>query len=362
MTTVFPWFSPRRARAGVIAHFSAPIALMFACAGTALAQPAPADTTPAAQAPARDPVAGEVLFREGRRLLKAGEIEPACAKLAESHRLDPAVGTLANLAECEERLGRTASAWEHWGRVAEQLPAADPRRIAAIKRAAELEKQLARLTIELDPVLVLVAPPGLAISRDGVVLGAASLGLALPLDPGPHKVTVSAPDHDPETHEVVIEPQEQRRLRVTLGPRRIATAAAKPAPLTDAVGLSGSAGPEPSRWRRPAGWALIGAGAVVAGAGAFFGSRALDARTEAQKSCTSFGSGGAAPLCWSRAQNAVERDATYSRLADVSFATAAVSAAVGAFFLFRGGEKAPVAAVSAAPVAGGAEVQLAGRF
>ena len=60
----------------------------------------------------RDPAAAEWLFREGRALMKKGDFAPACAKLAESQRLDPAVGTLMNLAECEERIGRTASAWQ----------------------------------------------------------------------------------------------------------------------------------------------------------------------------------------------------------------------------------------------------------
>src|SRR5262245_52199416 len=58
--------------------------------------------------------AAQVLFDEGRKLLKDEKIELACAKFAESMRLDHAVGTQLNLADCYEKLGRTASAWINW--------------------------------------------------------------------------------------------------------------------------------------------------------------------------------------------------------------------------------------------------------
>src|SRR5262245_19473944 len=92
-----------------------------------------------ARAQPRDPLAGEALFQEGRRLRKAGELAAACEKLAVSQRLDPAAGTLANLAGCEEELGRIASAWQHWREAADQLPAGDKRRALALEHAARLE-------------------------------------------------------------------------------------------------------------------------------------------------------------------------------------------------------------------------------
>src|SRR5688572_10857098 len=55
--------------------------------------------------------AAEALFREGRRLLGAGQVDAACEKLAQSQKLDPSGGTLMNLADCHERQGKTASAW-----------------------------------------------------------------------------------------------------------------------------------------------------------------------------------------------------------------------------------------------------------
>src|SRR5687767_12500948 len=59
----------------------------------------------------RDSLAAEVLFSEARALMKDGRWEEACPKLEASHSLDPALGTLLNLAECYAKVGRTASAW-----------------------------------------------------------------------------------------------------------------------------------------------------------------------------------------------------------------------------------------------------------
>ena len=64
---------------------------------------------PFAAAQAHDRAAGEALFQEGRRLMKTHDFAPACSKFEESLRLDPATGTLLNLADCEEQLGHTAT-------------------------------------------------------------------------------------------------------------------------------------------------------------------------------------------------------------------------------------------------------------
>ena len=310
-----------------------------------------------AWADGRDPVAGEALFREGRRLLKAGDLEGACTKLEESQRLDPAPGTLANLADCQEKLGRSASAWEHWRRVAEQLPPADPRRATAVARSAELEKKLSRLVIERAPD----APVDLKVKRDDVELGAPSLGLALPLDPGPHVVTVSAPNRLERRFEVLIAPGEQSRLVVGPGAPPPPPPAMPAALSPEALELQARAS-QTATHSRVGGYALLGAGAVALGAGAYFGSRALQARADAKAACSMMGQ---PPLCWSRAKAPLDRDVTYARLADVSFAAGAIAAVVGSYFLLgaRGHEPRPGSvALAAAPLPAGAEVQLAGRF
>src|SRR5688572_3120545 len=56
-------------------------------------------------------IGADGLFDQGRKLMGDGNYALAAQKLEESHRLEPAPGTLLNLAECYVKLGRTASAW-----------------------------------------------------------------------------------------------------------------------------------------------------------------------------------------------------------------------------------------------------------
>ena len=51
-----------------------------------------------AGAQARDPAAAEVLFRRGRQAMEAKRCAEALPSFVESQRLDPAAGTLLNIA------------------------------------------------------------------------------------------------------------------------------------------------------------------------------------------------------------------------------------------------------------------------
>lgn len=144
----------------------------------------------AAQVAKRDAVAAESLFEEARKLMNAGKFPEACPKLEESQRLDPAVGTLMYLGLCYEQSGRTASAWSTY-RAAEseaaQAAQGERARIAH-DRAEALSRKLTKLVIRVSAN----PEPGLQIFRDGVQLGQASLGLAVPIDPGKHTITARA--------------------------------------------------------------------------------------------------------------------------------------------------------------------------
>src|SRR3954463_15096752 len=85
---------------------------------------------------ARDPAAAEVLYRSAREAAKKGDFATACAQFAESQRLDPAPGTLLNLADCEEHRGLIAAAWIHFVEAEPQFKSGDARAALARDRAA----------------------------------------------------------------------------------------------------------------------------------------------------------------------------------------------------------------------------------
>ena len=137
--------------------------------------------------------AAEALFNDGRKLAASGKYAEACPKFEASQRLDPGLGTLLNLAECYEKLGKTASAWAEYK---EAIPLArasgsKTRQDLATERAQALESRLSMLTIRAmsngdDSA-------HLEIRRDGVPVQDAELGSPIPVDPGPHTVEASAP-------------------------------------------------------------------------------------------------------------------------------------------------------------------------
>jgi outer membrane protein OmpA-like peptidoglycan-associated protein len=143
---------------------------------------------------AADTSQAEALFTEGRRKMREGALDEACVHLRQSQELDPAVGTLLNLAECEERRGQLARAWSTWLAAAAQatsLGQAD-RGALARSRAAALTARLGTLTVAVPEAARL---EGLQVLKDGVVLEVAGWDNEAPVDPGEHVLSASAPGY-----------------------------------------------------------------------------------------------------------------------------------------------------------------------
>jgi hypothetical protein len=134
----------------------------------------------------------EGLYRKAGELMAAVKYDEACPKFAESQRLDPATGTLLNLAACHEKQGKLATAWIEYSDavVAARRDGREDRVEYASGRVAELEPKLSRLTLVLAPDADI---PGLSLELDGAAVGRAVIGAPTPVDPGKHSVQASAP-------------------------------------------------------------------------------------------------------------------------------------------------------------------------
>jgi hypothetical protein len=166
---------------------AAVIALALASAPAAVRAQAPQPPRAPPVSPDRATLA-ETLFEKAKALMAEHHYDEACPMLAESQQLDPGGGTLLTLALCHERQGRTATAWtELKDALARAQQEGEADRAAVARQHLEaLEPRLSRLVIRVDVGHAFT--PGLAIARDGIVLGRPAWGLPVPVDPGEHTV------------------------------------------------------------------------------------------------------------------------------------------------------------------------------
>jgi hypothetical protein len=128
----------------------------------------------------------EALFAEGRRLILEGKALQACPRFAESQKLDPATGTLLNLARCYAMIGRTASAWAAYTEAASSAHAtADTERERfARAKAAALAAEVPRLMVSVSES----SGSELEVTVDGVAWARGLWNVAAPIDPGQHTI------------------------------------------------------------------------------------------------------------------------------------------------------------------------------
>lgn len=171
------------------------------------------------------------LFDEGAALMKAGKYADACPKFEQSNKLDPEIGGMLWLADCYERNNQSASAYRTYKdaqKLAIDKKDKQQRDKVAQKHITTLEAHLTKLTI-LGPADK--HPDGLRVTRDGEALGPSDLGLAIPVDPGSHVVTATAPTF--KKWEKTLDVQgEGATVTVTVGPLEKVDAGA-PLPVVD---------------------------------------------------------------------------------------------------------------------------------
>jgi len=281
------------------------LALLCACGVLSLARASRAQEQ-------RDPAAAEELFRQGRVAAEKRDYLTACEKFRESNRLDSALGTLFNIADCEEKIGRLATSWTLFREVAQRLPADDERRAIALQRAQALEPRVPRLSVHLAPT----SRTDRVVRRDGVVLGSASLDTWLPVDPGEHVVVVSAPGTESTSFAARVGEGERSRLDVRVGP-----------PLSHAA-APGTGHTEPSapRANHTAAYLLGGLGAAGLVTGIVAGVLVLDRKSTADKNCVDH-------VCNQLGYDAAQSGKTLGVVTTVGLITGAVGLG-GATYLF----------------------------
>jgi hypothetical protein len=173
----------------------------------------------AAAAAVTDKQIAQRLFDEARALIEHGEVPHACALFAESQRLDPGGGTLLNLALCHEQEGKLAAAYFELDEALSQAvrDGREDRESMARERRVALLPRVPKLTIvppRTDVAIGSVASRALAVELDGVPLGRAALGVALLLDPGPHRLRATAEGCPPWEYAIVLAEAKDLRIEI----------------------------------------------------------------------------------------------------------------------------------------------------
>lgn len=293
----------------------------------------------------------EVLFRDGRTLIKNGKLAEGCAKVEASERIESSVGTLLNLGDCREKLGKVASAWAAFRKAeatAKRANNDDKREDEARKRAVALEARMSSLTIEMAQ-----PPAGLVVKRDGEALDAALLNTAVPLDPGSYVIVAEAPGYAPWKTDVVIQSKTKRRLAIPALQRSTTVVVAAAAAPTQTV-VYRKVHRTWSPWRKFS--VVLGvAGVGAAGAGFYFGRRARELEDSANQRC---------PLVVCTDQQALDdndRARSNATRANILYIAggAAVASAVALWFVGGPGESTVVAPTISRDQAG---VSVLGSF
>jgi hypothetical protein len=234
--------------------------------------------------------AAEALFQSGAKLIDQARYPEACEKFEASYALDPALGTRLRLADCYDRVGRTASAWALFVEVVALARGQGQREretIAAM-RARDLEGRLSKLTLKID---VGRAPPGLQVTLNGSAIPKASWQMPIPVDPGPQTIEASAPGHLRWTSRVEVPPGPSARS-VTVPPLAPSPPAARAAgrAATPPVLQDGDTAAASTSTSRPLLWAGVitgGVGLIGVGVAAVIGYQAYDRNRESLDSCSS---------------------------------------------------------------------------
>lgn len=308
----------------------------------------------AAQPAADRRAAAQVLFEQAKTLVEAERFAEACPKLAESMRLDPGIGTGLWLADCYENNGQTASAWVQFKETAATAALQkDPREKIAQERAAKLEDKLSRMQIVMSKEAQLQV---LEIKRDGSIVGGAELNIPVPLDPGIHAITASAPGKKPWSTTVTV-PRQPGVVTVTI-PALEAADPVAPSPVfskgTEAEHHEPSS---TGSTQRVFGLATLGLGVAGVGVGTFFAFEAKSTYDDSNQDgkcvdnrCDATGKG-------------LRSDASsQAMIATIAMGAGAAAILGGAILYFTAPQANTTRAVIPALDPHGASLSLCGRF
>lgn len=248
-------------------------------------------------------------FAEGRQLREAGDCAQAVVVFRRAYSAYAAgLGSLRNIAECEEELGRVASARRTWWVLRREALKSEESKYAGWEAEAEeayeaLEERVPRLTITVEGAPL----SSVEVFVDDERLADDLVAVELERDPGEHRVEARRDGERLAARSVVLD--EGSRVAVTLTvPPLVADPSPPPVPAPVAP-----TAPPASAALSTSGWVLVGVGsASLVGAAVSLGVRA-GALADLEAACPGYETS----PCDASVQDAVDRGEASSLLVNV---------------------------------------------
>jgi hypothetical protein len=287
---------------------------------------------------AAGPDAPDALFDKGVEQMEAGHFDKACPAIALSYKLDPLPGTLFTLAECENKLGKLATAFGHYqdyltayGRLSPEKKRKQGDREKVSKEAVSaLSKQAPEVTI----TLAAGAPPATVVTRGGEPYPSSQLGVAVRLDPGDHVFVTQTPGGGRTETVVTVKPADKKAVVLEVA------ADVTPTPKPSAPQPAGEPARGPSG-RRIGAIVATGVGAAGLLAGAVAGGLAIGKKSTVNQNC---GIGGDPTACNAAGLSAANSLKTLGTASTAAFVIGGAAAATGiVLFATEPRAKAPAA-------------------
>jgi hypothetical protein len=225
-----------------------------------------------AQSPA-DLKRARAQFQRGIELEQASNWTEAIQQFREVGQVRMTPQVRFHIAYCEEGLGRLVTALGGYDLALAEADTVGPDFKNEVETAmARLRERIPKLLIERG-----VGADAALVQLDGIDVGGNSIGVEVPLDPGPHSVTAAAPGYKPFAATAELKEREVTKVTLDL---EVAPIDAGPPPKERVVIVPEEKGPD-----RTVPYIVGGAGIVFVGAGAALFALRQSTKAELEQDC-----------------------------------------------------------------------------
>jgi hypothetical protein len=291
-----------------------------------------------------NPTAADDAFKQGRELFKDNKFDEACVQFERSQQLDPAMGTLFNIGQCSERIGKLARAAAAYREVIAK-DTNEQRKASSAERLKAITPRVPRLYIKVEP-----PPPGIVVElQDKTGVRGVEANKPIEVDFGDYSVTVRARGYTEFMSRIKVHQEAKTTTVVAL---------LKPgASNSESIGVA-KPQPEAPRSKRK----LYGIGAMATGGGVIAGSVVVGVLARSRWNEAKDVCGGTTCTTQAdvdRANELGDQARSKATLSTVLFLGGAAVAGVGAYLYFTAPADTKITATASES---GAGVTLSGVF